>query len=161
MLELMLSSNMYVRSQVMILHTVLELKVSSTMLCERSERLEGSRDLVVELEAALVGSVIIGVTVANVLLCQRRLLEAAARKRRSSHQDVCGLDVAMDTATVVDEAQPRENAVQNVAHAALREAGLLKELSHVDLVQVEHEADVHLQLRQALLPKSSATTSSN
>ena len=88
MLELMLSSNMYVRSQVMLLHTVLELKVSSIMLCERSERLEGRRDLVLEPEAALVGSVIIGVTFANPHLCQRRLLEAAARKQRSSHQDV-------------------------------------------------------------------------
>ena len=52
----------------------------------------------------------------------------------------------MDAATVVDEAQPREHAVQNVAHAALRAYGLLKELAHVDLVQVEREADVGFEI---------------
>ena len=45
----------------------------------------------------------------------------------------------MNAASVVDEAQPLENAVQDVAQAALCEGGFLQELVHVDLVQVEHE----------------------
>ena len=157
MLDREMRSNMYARSQVMLLHTVLELKVSSTMLFDRSERLEGSRDLVLELDAALVGRVD-GVPFANLPLCQRLLLEAAARRRRSSHQNVRGLEVAMDTASVVEEAQPLDHAVQDMAHAGLREVGFLKELAHVHLVQVEHEADVRLPL-PVTLPNSSASGS--
>ena len=48
----------------------------------------------------------------------------------------------MNAASVVDEAQPLENAVQDVAQAALCEGGFLQELVHVDLVQVEHEPNV-------------------
>ena len=48
----------------------------------------------------------------------------------------------MNAASAVDEAQSLENAVQDVAHAALCEGGLLQELAHVDLVQVEHEPNV-------------------
>ena len=51
----------------------------------------------------------------------------------------------MNAASVVDEAQPLENAVQDVAHAALCEGGFLQELAHVDLVQVEHEPNVGQQ----------------
>ena len=48
----------------------------------------------------------------------------------------------MNAASVVEEAQPLENAVEDVAHAALCERGVLQELAHVDLVQVEHEPNV-------------------
>ena len=48
----------------------------------------------------------------------------------------------MNAASVVDEAQPLENAVQDVAHTALGEGGTLQELVHVDLVHVAHEANV-------------------
>ena len=58
---------------------------------------------------------------------------------RPSHEDVCWLEVAVNAASVVDEAQPLENAVQDVARAALCEGGFLQELAHVDLVQVAHE----------------------
>ena len=59
-----------------------------------------------------------------------------------SHEDVCWLEVAMNAASVVDEAQPLENAVQDVAHTASGEKGILQELAHVDLVHVAHEANV-------------------
>ena len=61
---------------------------------------------------------------------------------RPSHEDACWLEVAVNAASVVDEAQPLENAVQDVAYAALCEGGFLQELAHVDLVQVEHEPNV-------------------
>ena len=48
----------------------------------------------------------------------------------------------MNAASVVDEAQPLENAVQDVAQAAQCERVVLQELAHVGLVQVEHEPNV-------------------
>ena len=61
---------------------------------------------------------------------------------RPSHEDVCWLEVAVNAASVVDEAQPLENAVQDVAQAAQCERIAFQELVHVGLVQVEHEPNV-------------------
>ena len=60
---------------------------------------------------------------------------------RASHEDVCWLEVAVNAALVVHEVQPLEHAVQDVAHTALCEKGLLQELAHVDLVHVAHESN--------------------
>ena len=124
---------------------MLELLLCSNMLCDRSEHLEAPRDLVLELQLALEGR-IDGVPFANLPLCQRLFLEAAAHTHRSSHQDVGGLEVAMDTAFVVEEAKPSDHAVQDVADSGLREGGFLNELAHVNLVQVEREADVRFPI---------------
>ena len=48
----------------------------------------------------------------------------------------------MNAASVVDEAQPLDNAVQDVAQAAQCERVVIQELVHVGLVQVEHEPHV-------------------
>eukprot|EP00959_Pyramimonas_sp_CCMP1952_P250130 5228669-Pyramimonas_sp.AAC.1 len=50
--------------------------------------------------------------------------------------------VAMNAASPVDELKPVENAGQDASRAALCEGGLVEELAHVDLAQLEHEADV-------------------
>ena len=46
---------------------------------------------------------------------------------RPSHEDVCWLEVAVNAALVVDEVQPLENAVQDVAHTSLCEKGFLQD----------------------------------
>ena len=120
---------------------MLELRLCSNMLCDRSEHLEAPRDLVLELQLALGGR-IDGVPFANLPEGQRLFLEAAAKKRRSSHEDVGWLEVAMNTAFVVEEAKTSDHAVQDVADSGLREVGFVKELAHVNLVEVEDEADV-------------------
>jgi len=141
MLDLDLSSNMlcWISSWALTLFasTRCDFELSTT----RPERLEGSRDLVLELQLAHLGG-LDGVPFANLPFCQRLFLKAAAQIQTSSHQDVGWLDVAVHTASFVYEVEPVENGVQDVARAALCEGGLLKELAHVALVQVEHEADV-------------------
>ena len=67
---------------------------------------------------------------------------------RPSHEDVCWLEVAMNAASAVDEAQPLQNAVQDVAHAALCEKGILQELARVDLVHLTHGNTQHLSLSE-------------
>ena len=47
---------------------------------------------------------------------------------RPSHEDACWLEVAVNAAFAMDEAKPLENAVDDVAHAALCEVGSLQEL---------------------------------
>ena len=71
-----------------------------------------------------------------------RACQEALRQQGHSSQQPLALEVAVNAASVVDEAQPLENAVQDVAHTALREKGFLQELAHVDLVHVAHEANV-------------------
>ena len=99
------------------------------------------RDLVLELRPA-VGARRHRAPIPKLLQLQHLFLKATAQMDRPSHEDVCWLEVAVNAASVVDEAQPLENAVQDVAHAALCEGGFLQELAHVDLVQVEHEPNV-------------------
>ena len=103
--------------------------------------LERVRDLVLELRPA-VRARRHRVPVPKLLQRQHLFPKATAQMDRPSHEDVCWLEVAVNAASVVDEAQPLENAVQDVAHAALCEGGFLQELAHVDLVQVEHEPNV-------------------
>ena len=68
--------------------------------------------------------------------------EAATQMHRPSHENVCWLEVTVNAASVVDEAQSNENAVQDMAHSASGENGLLQELAHVDLVHVAHEPNM-------------------
>ena len=104
--------------------------------------LERVRDLVLELRPALGARRHRVPVVPKLLQRQPLVLKATTQMERPSHEDVCWLEVAVNAASVVDEAQPLENAVQDVAHAALCEGGFLQELAHVDLVQVEHEPNV-------------------
>ena len=82
--------------------------------------LERLRDLVLELRPA-VEARRHGAPIPKLLKRQHLVLKATAQMDRPSHEDVCWLEVAMNAAIVVDEAQRLENAVQDVAHAALCE----------------------------------------
>ena len=78
--------------------------------------LERVRDLVLELRPAVRARPL---SPSCSVQRQHLFLKATAQMDRPSHKDVCWLEVAVNAASVVDEAQPLENAVQDVAHAAL------------------------------------------
>ena len=73
--------------------------------------------------------------------------KAAAQMDGTSHENVRWLQIAVKAAPVVEELQPVQHAVQDMAHPSLREARGLQELAHVDLVEVAHESDVAVAAR--------------